>query len=63
MNAQEAKEVMATSICSEEEILEALEILAGAALMKGNRRLYEHIYGAKVRYDSGAWLNGIGPCT
>lgn len=48
---------------TDEEILGALEILGGAALMHGNRRLYEHMYGAKVRYDKGLWFRGEGPVT
>lgn len=56
-------------IDGEEDILEALAILAGAALMQGNRRLYEHVYRAKVQYGQGVdlrltdspSLNGGGP--
>lgn len=43
-------------IDDEEDILVALEVLAGAALMKGNRRLYEHIYRAKLQYEAGVNL-------
>lgn len=35
---------------TEEDIIIALEILAGAALLAGNRRLYEHIYSARTQY-------------
>jgi len=48
---------------TEEQIIEALEILAGAALLAGNRRLYEHIYGGKLRYQKGEWFKGTGPST
>lgn len=41
---------------TEEDILSALEILGGSALMKGNRRLYEHIYRAKIQYEQGVDL-------
>lgn len=41
---------------NEKDIITALEILGGAALLQGNRRLYEHIYRAKVKYEDGAYL-------
>lgn len=36
-------------INDEAGIIEALEVLGGSALLANNRRLYEHIYAAKVR--------------
>lgn len=44
-------------IDSEEDIVLALEILGGAALLGGNQRLYEHILRAKVQYKQGVELN------
>lgn len=46
-------------ISTEKDIIEALECLAGAALLSGNRRLYEHIYRAKVQYNQGINLGWI----
>lgn len=40
-----------------EEILEALTILVGSALMSGDRRLYEHVYRAKIQYENGVNLH------
>lgn len=44
-------------INDEADILEALVILGGSALLMGNRRLYEHIYRAKVQYQQGVNLH------
>lgn len=44
-------------IDDEADILEALVVLGGAALMGGNRRLYDHIMRAKVQYDQGVDLD------
>lgn len=45
------------AINSEEDILAALEILSGSALLAGNRRLYEHIARAKHQYAAGINLH------
>lgn len=44
-------------IDDENEILEALVILGGSALMRGNRRLYEHICRAEIQYKEGINLH------
>lgn len=44
-------------IDSTEDIVEALEILGGTALLSGNRTLYDHILRAKVQYGQGIVLN------
>jgi hypothetical protein len=59
----EVIESVATDIKDEKDILTILEVLGGIALLGNNRRLYEHIYAAKVRYEDGQWLNGNGPST
>lgn len=50
-------ETLLVEIDAEEDILLALEVLGGAALISGNRRLYEHIYRAKIQYDQGVNLH------
>ena len=45
------------AIDDEEDIVQALEILAGAAIMKGNRRLFEHIKRAETQYRQGVDLH------
>lgn len=40
-----------------EDILRALVILSGTALMQGDRRLYEHIMRAKVQYENSVNLH------
>lgn len=44
-------------IDEEADILEALVILGGTALLKANRRLYDHIMRAKVQYEQGVNLH------
>jgi hypothetical protein len=39
--------------CTSPQILVAVTILAGDALTKGDRRLYEHLYSAVNRYKTG----------
>lgn len=39
------------------DILQALVVLSGAALMHRDRRLYEHIFRAKVQYEKGVDLH------
>ena len=51
-----ADDTRLVDINDEADILEALVILGGAALMKGNRRLYDHIMRAKVQHEQGVNL-------
>jgi hypothetical protein len=55
--AEDAIETMAEEVNEIPDILMALEVLGGAALLKGDRRLYEHIMRAKVQYELGINLH------